>query len=83
MPRSASRRARRTLTTSGLQALGLRNAEDLQAATLQEITDFFEVYYAPNNAVLAVVGDFRPAEARAKIENHFQHIRSRRAGAGS
>jgi zinc protease len=52
----------------------LGSPQDLQAATLQEVTDFFKVFYAPNNAVLTVVGDFRPADARAKIENYFQHI---------
>jgi zinc protease len=52
----------------------LGSPQDLQAATLQEVTDFFKVFYAPNNAVLAVVGDFKPADARAKIENYFQHI---------
>ena len=48
--------------------------ETLQKASLQEIHDFFRVYYAPNNAVLAVTGDFKPAEARARIEHYFQHI---------
>ena len=52
----------------------LGSPQDLQAATLQEVTDFFKVFYAPNNAVLTVVGDFKPADARAKIENYFQHI---------
>ena len=46
----------------------------LQAITLQEVNDFFRIFYAPNNAVLTVVGDFDPADARKKIENYFQHI---------
>jgi len=49
-------------------------AETLQKASLQEINDFFTIFYAPNNAVLAVAGDFKPADARARIENYFQHI---------
>ena len=50
------------------------NDQGLQAITLQEVNDFFRVFYAPNNAVLTVVGDFDPGEARKKIENYFQHI---------
>ena len=32
--------------------------------TLAEVKNFFSTYYAPNNAALAVVGDFEPAEAK-------------------
>ncbi len=45
--------------------------EDLDAASLEDVAAFFRTYYAPNNAVLAVVGDFEPAEARAWIERYF------------
>ena len=48
--------------------------EGLQKITLQEVNDFFRVFYAPNNAVLTIVGDFDPGDARKKIENYFQHI---------
>ena len=48
--------------------------EGLQAVTLQEVNDFFRVFYAPNNAVLTIVGDFDRGDARKKIENYFQHI---------
>lgn len=47
---------------------------DLNAATLQDVRDFFKTYYAPNNAVLAVVGDFKEADARKKIEKYFGSI---------
>jgi predicted Zn-dependent peptidase len=50
--------------------------EDLDAATVEDVRDFFRVYYAPNNAVLTVVGDFDPAEARALIEKYFATIPS-------
>ena len=36
---------------------------DLEAATLEDVQRFFETYYAPNNAVVALVGDFEPKEA--------------------
>ena len=48
--------------------------QGLQAITLQEVDDFFRIFYAPNNAVLTLVGDFDQDEARKKIENYFQHI---------
>ena len=48
--------------------------EDLQAATLEDVTEFFDTFYAPNNAALAVVGDFEPADARAWVEKYFAEI---------
>ena len=45
--------------------------EDLAAASLDDVSDFFATYYAPNNAVLTVAGDFEPNEALAMIERHF------------
>jgi predicted Zn-dependent peptidase len=47
---------------------------DLEAATLEDVQEFFDTFYAPNNASLAVVGDFDPAEARAWIEQYFGPI---------
>src|SRR5512141_1535802 len=35
--------------------------EDLSAASLTDVSDFFKMYYAPNNASLCVAGDFNPA----------------------
>ena len=48
--------------------------QDLNAATVKDVQDFFRVYYAPNNAVLTLVGDFKPAEALAKIKKYFGDI---------
>ncbi len=48
--------------------------EDLNAASLQDVKDFFRIYYAPNNAALALVGDFKTEEALAKIKKHFESI---------
>jgi len=47
---------------------------DLDAATLEDASAFFAKYYAPNNAVLVVVGDFQPAQARAWIRKYFGGI---------
>ena len=48
--------------------------EDLDAATIDDVQEFFRIYYAPNNAVLTVVGDFENAEARALVDKYFGNI---------
>ncbi|MDO7851013.1 M16 family metallopeptidase [Hymenobacter convexus] len=49
---------------------------DLDAANLADTKSFFKTYYAPNNAVLAVVGDFEPAEAKAWVQKYYGAIPS-------
>ena len=44
---------------------------DLQAAQLGDVQGFFRQYYTPNNASLAIVGDFDPAAARKLVEKYF------------
>ena len=48
--------------------------EDLDAATLEDVESFFKTYYSPNNAALAIVGDFEMAEARKWIAQYFGDI---------
>jgi predicted Zn-dependent peptidase len=48
--------------------------EDLSAASLQDVGDFFATYYAPNNAVLTLAGDFETDAALALIDRHFGPI---------
>ncbi len=48
--------------------------KELDAATLEDASSFFKTFYAPNNAVLAVVGDFDKAQAKAWIEKYFGAI---------
>jgi len=48
--------------------------EDLDHATVKDVADFFKTYYAPNNAVLVLVGDFDSADAMKKIEKYFGGI---------
>jgi zinc protease len=50
--------------------------KDIDAATLPDVQQFFKTYYAPNNAALAVVGDFEPADAKKLIEKYFGGIPS-------
>src|SRR5687768_11827667 len=48
--------------------------EDLNAASIDDVAQFFRIYYAPNNAVLSLVGDFKPDEALALIRRYFEDI---------
>jgi zinc protease len=48
--------------------------EDLNAATVQDVADFFRIYYAPNNAVLSIVGDFQTDAALSLIRKYFETI---------
>ena len=48
--------------------------DDLDAANLDDVADFFRKYYAPNNAALAIVGDFEYADALAMVRKHFGDI---------
>ena len=45
--------------------------DDLTAATEEDVKAFFRLYYAPNNASLAIVGDFDPKQAKAWIQKYF------------
>jgi zinc protease len=47
---------------------------DLDAAQLADVQAFFDTYYAPNNATLVVVGDFRPLELRRLVNQYFGDI---------
>src|SRR6201998_111887 len=44
---------------------------DIQAAKLEDVRNFFKLYYAPNNASLAIVGDFDSAKVRQLVERYF------------
>jgi predicted Zn-dependent peptidase len=48
--------------------------EDLDAASIEDVSAFFRTYYAPNNAVLTVVGDVDPNEIRRWTERYFGGI---------
>lgn len=48
--------------------------KDLEAANMDDVKKFFDTYYAPNNAALAIVGDFDPAQARKFIEKYFGSV---------
>jgi zinc protease len=50
--------------------------EDLNAASIDDARAFFRTYYAPNNAVLSLVGDFQTETALALIKKYFESIPS-------
>ena len=50
--------------------------EDLNAASVADVAKFFKTYYAPNNAVLVLVGDIQIAEAKKLVEEYFGDIPS-------
>ena len=45
--------------------------QDIQSAKLEDVRNFFKLYYAPNNASLAIVGDFQPEHAKELVEKYF------------
>src|SRR5690349_6734308 len=47
---------------------------DLTAAGVEDVKQFFRLYYAPNNATLSIVGDFNPAQTKAWISKYFSGI---------
>jgi zinc protease len=48
--------------------------EDIQNLTRQDLADFYKLYYAPNNAVIVIVGDFSTAEILPKVKAAFEKI---------
>jgi zinc protease len=48
--------------------------KDLQAATLDDVRRFFQTYYTPNNATIAIAGDIAPRDARALVQRYFGDI---------
>jgi zinc protease len=48
--------------------------EDLTAASLDDVAQFFATYYTPDNAVLTVAGDFDPAEVKRLVSEYFGPI---------
>lgn len=52
---------------------------DLSAASVDDVKAFFQSYYAPNNAVLSIVGDLKTADALQKVRKYFGKIPSQPA----
>jgi zinc protease len=48
--------------------------ESIDAATMETVKDYFEMYYVPNNAVMVLVGDFDPEKVKNLVEKYFSGI---------
>ena len=48
---------------------------DLQSATIEDVKEFYNKYYGPNNATLVLAGDFETKDAKAMIEKYFGEIK--------
>ena len=48
--------------------------EDLSAASLEDVAEFFRMYYTPDNAVLTIAGDFDRQEAEGLVRSYFGPI---------
>ena len=48
--------------------------EDLDAATVADVQEFFRRWYVPNNVTLTIAGDFNPAQAKTWVEKYFGEI---------
>ena len=55
---------------------GYGELSEINAATIEDVRNFFKTYYAPNNAVLTVVGDVDVNEVKKMVEKHFASIPS-------
>ena len=55
---------------------GYGELAEINAATIEDVRSFFKTYYAPNNAVLTVVGDVDVNEVKKMVEKHFVTIPS-------
>lgn len=51
--------------------------EDLQNATVEDVKEFYDKFYGPNNATLVIAGDFDEDETRQMIEKYFGEIKKR------
>ncbi len=50
--------------------------DDLNAARLEDVKEWFRTWYGPSNAVMVLSGDISPEEAKAKVEKYFGEIPS-------
>ncbi|HKE60073.1 MAG TPA: pitrilysin family protein [Pyrinomonadaceae bacterium] len=60
---------------------GYGSLDEISAATIDDVRNFFKTYYAPNNAVLTIVGDVDASEVKKMVEKHFTSVPSQPAPA--
>ena len=64
----------KAFTTHPYKHETIGSMEDLQAATTQDVIDFHDTYYVPNNATVVVVGDFDTKNAQALVEQYLARV---------
>ncbi len=61
-------------TVHGYHHTPIGSIEDLEKASLQDVRDFFNTYYKPNNATMVIVGDFNSDQALGRVKKYFEGI---------
>jgi zinc protease len=61
-------------TTHPYKHATIGSMADLQAASVEDVRDFYQTYYVPENATLVVVGDFDLASTRRMVEQYFGRV---------
>ena len=61
-------------TVHPYQHMTIGSMHDLDNARLEDIHDFYDTYYVPNNATLVIVGDMNPAETESMIRKYFSPL---------
>jgi zinc protease len=64
----------KAFTTHPYRHQTIGSMEDLEAASINDVRDFFRTYYVPNNATAVLVGDFDSAEAMAQVERYLGRV---------
>jgi zinc protease len=64
----------RAFTTHPYKHPTIGSMKDLEAASLQDVRDFHDTYYVPENAVVTMVGDFDSAEAMQYVRQYFGRV---------
>jgi zinc protease len=63
-----------TYQTHPYRILPIGSMKDLDAATVDDVRDFYKTYYVPNNATLVLSGDFEPKQVLQWVEKYFGDI---------
>ena len=61
-------------TTHPYKHATIGSMEDLEAASVDDVRDFYRTYYVPANATLAIVGDFEPAQALQLVTQYLGRV---------
>jgi len=63
-----------TFTTHPYKHQVIGSMADLEAARIEDVRDFFETYYVPENAVLVIAGDFDPVATGEMVQRYFGRV---------